>query len=198
MIDISYIKEQLAKKAIDNRHNGKVYKIDFEKKCIIKTRPNRNCNLELDCMKYLCEQYYKLGIDFRYEITNEYVSISTPFLDVLKEDTLFTQNEIIKNTSTFLQNFSEQNIFYKDLLVDNNLQIHTYQDNWDPRNYFLWNNEIYLLDLESFYFTIQTKEGIDIGKYGICEDKLEKIHNYQMPKDIEYMLGNKDWHMLVY
>jgi len=198
MIDFNYIKQQIQQKILDNTKNGKSYKIDLKHRRIIKTRPNKNCNLELDCMKYLCQEYNKLGIDFRYEITNEYVSISTPFLDVLKEDSLFTQNEIIKNTYTFLQNFSEQNPFYKDLLVDNNFHIMTYQDNWDPRNYFLWNNEIYLLDLESFYFIIQSINGTDIGKYGIREDKLEKIHNYQMPKDIEYMLGNKDWDMLVY
>lgn len=198
MIDINYIQEQLAKRAISNKHNGKVYEIDLKNRRVIKTRPNKNCNLELDCMKYLCQEYNTLGIDFQYNITDTDIIINTPFLDCLHDNTTYTREEIIKNTSIFLQKFSEQNNFYKDLLIDNNLQIHTYQDNWDPRNYFLWNNEIYLLDLESFYFTVQTKDGIDIGKYGICENKQDQVSTYKIPADICYALKDDDIEMLVY
>ena len=106
MIDVDYIKQQLLQKMKDNTKNGKTYHLDLENKRLIKIRPNLKCNLELDVMRYLCHEYYRLGIDIQYNITNEYVTISTPFLDCLREDTYYTKDQIIKNTSIFLQDFT--------------------------------------------------------------------------------------------
>ena len=199
MIDVDYIKQQLLQKMKDNTKNGKTYHLDLENKRLIKIRPNLKCNLELDVMRYLCHEYYRLGIDIQYNITDEYVTISTPFLDCLHEDTYYTKDQIIKNTSIFLQDFTTTNYFYKDLLIDeDNLHIETYQDNWDPRNYFLWKNQIYLLDLESFYFCIKTKDGQSVGRYGIQEDRQTSIQAFRMPADIRYALKDDDTEMLVY
>lgn len=196
MIDVQYIKERFAQKVKDNTKNGKIYKIDFEKQRVIKIRPNRKCNLETAVMIYLCEQYRKLGIDIVYDVNDNYVTVDTPFLDCLHENTKYTKDQIIKNTSIYLQNFTDTNPYYKDLLVDDSLYIQTHQDNWDPHNYFLWNNEIYLLDLESFYFTVHMPNGINAGKYGIKQEYQDEIHEYQMPQDIRYAI--KDENMLVY
>ena len=184
-IDLDYIQQRLNKKTIDNAEFGKSYYLNKEDMTIIKIKPDRHCEFEYDCAKYFCDFYKEsLGLNFQiYKQDNKIITI-TPIVNDTRKNKL-PKDERLRNTLNILEKFTEQHEMFKRMLLTPELKVKSYIQDYGIGNFFIYNNEIYLLDLETFYFCILTPEGHSVGLIGVNEDYAETVKPYTPALDCE-------------
>ena len=184
-IDLDYLQQRLDKKTIDNAEFGKSYYLNKEDMTIIKIKPDRHCEFEYDCAEYFCNFYRKsLGLNFQiYKQDNKIITV-TPIVNDTRKNKL-PKDERLRNTLNILEKFTEQHEMFKHMLLTPELRVKSYIQDYGIGNFFIHNNEIYLLDLETFYFCILTPEGHSVGLIGVNEDHAETVKSYTPALDCE-------------
>lgn len=160
-----------------NGKYGKDYYIDKINKTVTKYKLC-DSQLEVQIVSYLCNYYNNtLHLNFytSYNKNTHKLTITSPFLNVLKEDTILSKDIIYKNTNILLQNFIKDTNQIKYCIP--NTSIYCYCETCNPENYFILDNEIYLLDLETFYLCVFDKNNKSLGLKGIKSEykKLFKL-----------------------
>ena len=164
------LENKIADKCIINSKYGKKYFIDKTNLTVTKYKLC-DSQLEIQIINYLCE-YYKNTLHLNFNVmynknTHELITMS-PFLDVLEENTTLSKTIIYKNTDILLQNFIRKTNQIKYCIP--NTIIKCYCETCNPENYFIFNNEIYLLDLETFYLCVFDKDNNSLGINGIKQE----------------------------
>ena len=187
MIDLDFIQACLDKKTEDNTQFGKSYYLDKQNMTIKKVKPDHHCQFEYECAKYFCNWYKKnLNLNFEiYKKDNKIVTIA-PILNCIFDETLPPEKRL-KNTKAILNQFIKDNRIFKDMLITPELVLKIYIEDCSIDNFFEYNGEMYLLDLETFYFCVYTHDNYNIGIDGIKEDYEKFVRNYNpIPGEVEH------------
>lgn len=185
MIDLDYIKCSLDKKAKENKAFGKSYFIDYNDMIIVKIKKNLNNIFDNECMAYFCKYYReRLNLNFEFYYNNDQVVTVLPILDCVKSRQV-EEEKLLKNTNIILDKFVKENDTLKKILITPELYVKAYCEDCGNDNFFIYNDEYYLLDLETFYFCIYTPEGHSIGLTGVKEEYENIVKSYNGSKQCE-------------
>ena len=189
-----FIKKEIERKSIQNKIFGKRYKIDLENKQVFKYKKKSNCSFENCCAKILSEYYNTIGLNFSIQDIDGYTIIVSPFVETAHELGINSDLKLCNKTMEILNNCN--NNYFLKKIVKNDVFVKIFCDNFNSRNYFVYNDEYYLLDLEGFYFCIYDKNNNSIGKSGIRKEYLDIVKEYQLNEIDDKSIINKN--MLVY
>ena len=185
MIDLDYIKHRLDKKAKENKAFGKSYFIDYNDMIITKIKKNLNNIFDNECIAYFCKYYReRLNLNFEFYYNNDQVVTVLPILDCVKSRQV-EEEKLLKNTNIILDKFVKENDTLKKILITPELYVKAYCEDCGNDNFFIYNDEYYLLDLETFYFCIYTPEGHSIGLTGVKEEYENIVKAYNGSKQCE-------------
>lgn len=185
MIDLDYIKCSLDKKAKENKAFGKLYFIDYNNMTITKIKKNLNNIFDNECIAYFCKYYReRLNLNFEFYYDNDQVITVLPILDCVKNMQV-EEEKLLKNTNIILDKFVKENDTLKKILITPELYVKAYCEDCGNDNFFIYNEEYYLLDLETFYFCIYTPEGHSIGLTGVKEEYENIVKSYNGSKQCE-------------
>lgn len=184
-MDLDYIKRSLDKKVKENKAFGKSYFIDYNNMTITKIKQNLNNIFEYECIAYFCKYYRDiLGLNFEFHYDKNQVVTILPILDCV-ESRQVEEEKLLKNMNIILDKFVKENDMLKKILISQELYIKAYCEDCGNDNFFIHNNEYYLLDLETFYFCVYTPEGYNIGLTGINEEYENVVRPYNGSKRCE-------------
>ena len=185
MIDLDYIKRSLDKKAKENKAFGKSYFIDYNDMIITKIKKNLNNIFDNECIAYFCKYYReRLNLNFEFYYNNDQVVTVLPILDCVKSRQV-EEEKLLKNTNIILDKFVKENDTLKKILITPELYVKAYCEDCGNDNFFIYKDEYYLLDLETFYFCIYTPEGHSIGVTGVKEEYENIVKSYNGSKRCE-------------
>ena len=185
MIDLDYIKRSLDKKAKENKAFGKSYFIDYNDMIITKIKKNLNNIFDNECIAYFCKYYReRLNLNFEFYYNNDQVVTVLPILDCVKSRQV-EEEKLLKNTNIILDKFVKENDTLKKILITPELYVKAYCEDCGNDNFFIYKDEYYLLDLETFYFCIYTPEGHSIGLTGVKEEYANIVKAYNGSKRCE-------------
>lgn len=185
MIDLDYIKRSLDKKAKENKAFGKSYFINYNDMIITKIKKNLNNIFDNECIAYFCKYYReRLNLNFEFYYNNDQVVTVLPILDCVKSRQV-EEEKLLKNTNIILDKFVKENDTLKKILITPELYVKAYCEDCGNDNFFIYNDEYYLLDLETFYFCIYTPEGHSIGLTGVKEEYENIVKSYNGSKQCE-------------
>lgn len=188
-----FIKNEIERKSIQNKKFGKKYKIDFTNKQVFKYKEKSDCLFENDCAKLLSEYYNSIGLNFSIKNIDDYLVLVSPFVTTACELGITSDLKLINKTMEILNN--NKNKFLENLIKDG-FFVKIFCDNFNSKNFFVYNNEYYLLDLEGFYFCIYDKNNNSVGRKGIREEYLNVVKDYNLNEIDEKTIVNDN--MLVY
>lgn len=188
-----FIKQAVERKSIQNEKYGKKYKIDFENKQVIKYKKESGCSFENDCAKILSDYYNTIGLDFSIKTIDGYFILTSPFVSTADELGIGSDLKITDKTVEILNN--HKNEFLENIVKDG-FSVKIFCDNFNSKNFFVYNDEYYLLDLEGFYFCVYDSNGNSVGNKGIKEEYINIVKDYHLNEIDEKTIINDN--MLVY
>ena len=185
-VDLDDIQFQLNKRAKYNAKFGKSYILDKKAMTITKIKLNSHSQFEYECINYFCKYYRDvLNLNFFVYKQNDKLITVSPIVSVVNSNNKVERNLLMKNTSYLLDCFVKQNKILYNMLITPELKVKVYiDDQIDQNNFFIYNDQYYLLDLETFYFCIHVPTGESVGLAGVNEHYKGIIKEYIPSKDM--------------
>lgn len=176
------------------KNNSSKSKFIFTEDRVIKTFPIES-GLHYDIAVRLFEFYKEIGLDISYDITFTnteknigFFTTSFPKLETLSEVDNSNVDKIDLLLARVITKYPISTLeSYKNRLNVDNITIHTRDSK--NRNLFKYKNDIYLLDIADFYFTIKDKDNntLEISdefkhRFNIKDFIYKQDEKYTLPK----------------